>query len=317
MDPKTLFQKQKVMRKVLLSLLPIVVFSIYLYGWRILVLLLSVTLAGVLCEYAVLRYTIGKNAKVTEAVLVSCVLYTLTLPPAVPYWIAIVGILFGVFFGKGVFGGFGKNIFNPALVGRCFIYISFPAAMTVQWTKPFAGFPGGFLQYAGGVDAVTSATPMILHDKTGEVTGYLQLFLGTVSGSAGESSAFLILAAALYLAITKTASWKIMLSTTGSFFTVCTVFYLAGAISANPLFSILSGGFLFAAVFMATDPISAPSNDASRIIYGIVIGILAFVIRSYSLFTEGIMFAILIANMFGPLIERQVKEFGGRRKAAA
>lgn len=317
MDIKSLFQKQKIMRKVLISLIPILLFSIYLFGLRVLALLAVVSVAGILTEYLILRYSAGKNAKVSEAVLVTCILFTLTLPPALPFWIAAVGIVFGVFFGKGVFGGFGKNIFNPALVGRCFIYISFPAYMTVEWTRPFSSFPGGFLRYSGGIDAATSATPMIAAEKTGEATGLLNMFLGTISGSIGETSALLIIAAAVYLIITKTASWKIIASVTASFALINVIFYVLGGVTANPLFSLLSGGFLFAAVFMATDPISAPNNDKARIIYGILIGITAFVIRNYSIFTEGIMFAILIGNMFGPLIERNIRQLSQKGKVAA
>lgn len=305
------------MRKVLISLIPIIALSTYLFGLRTLVLLAVVSLSGVLCEYAVSRHMNDKNAKVSEAVLVTCFLYTLTLPPYIPYWIAIIGILFGVFFGKGVFGGFGKNIFNPALVGRCFIYVTFPTYMTITWTKPFEGFPAGFLKYSGGADAITSATPMIALKNGAETTGYLSLFLGNISGSLGETSALLILAAAVYLIYTRTASWKIMLSCTASFVVLNSLFYYTGIINADPLFSLLSGGFLFAAVFMATDPISAPSNETAKVIYGVLIGATALVIRTFSLFTEGIMFAILLANTFVPLIEKQIKEFTVRKKVTA
>lgn len=305
------------MRKVLLSLIPILLFSTWLFGLRTLALLAVVTAAGIVCEYLIMRYINGKTAKVSEAVLVSCFLYTLTLPPSIPYWVAVAGILFGVFFGKGVFGGFGKNIFNPALVGRCFVYVAFPAYMTIRWTKPFSGFPGGLTAYSGGMDAVTSATPMIAAQKTGQLPDYLHLFLGTISGSLGETSALLILLAAVYLIVTKTASWKLMLACAGSFTVLNGVLYLTGIVASDPLFSILSGGFLFATVFMVTDPVSAPSHEVSKILYGIVIGITALLIRSFSLFTEGIMFAILIANMFAPLIDRNVKEFLAKRKVTA
>jgi Na+-transporting NADH:ubiquinone oxidoreductase subunit B len=309
--------QQKLMRKVVISLIPILLFSTWLYGLRTLLLLTVVTAAGILCEFLIMRYTNGKAAKVSEAVLVSCFLYTLSLPPAIPYWVAVVGILFGVFFGKGVFGGFGKNIFNPALVGRCFVYVAFPAYMTIRWTKPFTGFPGGFVRYFDGLDAVTSATPMIAAQKTGEMPDYLQLFLGSISGSLGETSALLILLAAVYLTVTKTASWKLMVSCFVGFTVLNTVLYLTGIIPSDPLFSILSGGFLFATVFMVTDPISAPSHEVSKILYGVLIGSLSVIIRSFSLFTEGIMFAILIANMFAPLIDRNVKEFFAKRKVTA
>jgi len=310
---KGFFQKQKMMTKVLFSLLPILLLSVYFFGLRTLVLLSVVTITGIICEYAIMRLINGEKAKVTEAVLVTCVLFTLTLPPTVPFWIAAVGIAFGVIFGKGVFGGFGRNIFNPALVGRCMIYVSFPAHMTIAWAKPFSGLPGGFANWSGGVDAITSATPMILFNKEGIVTEYLRLFWGNVAGSLGETSALLIILAAVYLIITKTASWKIIVSSLASFALLTSILYMTGVVKADPLFSILSGGFLFATVFMATDPVSAPRQEASKYIYGALIGIIAIIIRAFSLFTEGIMFAILIVNAFVPLIDRNIKILKDRK----
>ncbi|MHB8962410.1 MAG: RnfABCDGE type electron transport complex subunit D [Saccharofermentanales bacterium] len=315
-----LFMKQKMMTKVLISLAPILLFSIWLFGLRTLLLLAVVTVTGILSEYGILRMINGDKTKVSEAVLVSCVLFTLTLPPSTPVWVAMVGIAFGVIFGKCVFGGFGRNIFNPALVGRCLIYVSFPAYMTVSWSKPFAGFPGGLLRYDGGIDAMTAATPMLQLNNTGAATSYLSLFFGNTAGSLGETSALLILAAAVYLIITKTASWRIMVSCLVSFSALNAILYWIGTGKADPLFAVLSGGFLFATVFMATDPVSAPQNETAKVIYGLLIGILAVVIRTFSIFTEGIMFAILIANTFAPLIDRQVRQLAvrtGRKKVEA
>lgn len=309
------FQQQKMMTKVLLSLLPILLLSIYFFGLRTLVLLCVVTITGILCEYGIMRLINGEKAKVSEALLVSCVLFTLTLPPSIPIWIAAVGIAFGVVFGKCVFGGFGRNIFNPALVGRCLIYVSFPAYMTVAWAEPYSGLFGGFAKWSSGVDAMTSATPMILMNKEGLMTNYLNLFLGNVAGSIGETSALLILLAAIYLIVTKTASWKIMVSCLGSFTILGSILYFTGVTSTDPLFAILSGGFMFAAVFMATDPVTAPKQNVSKYIYGALIGIVAIVIREFALFTEGIMFAILIVNAFVPLIDRNVKILKSRKSA--
>ena len=312
---KDFFLKQKLMTRALIALLPVLVLSVYFFGLRTLVLLLIVTITGILSEYGIMRLIDGKKAKVSEALFVTSLLFTLTLPPSVPFWVAAVGIAFGVVFGKCVFGGFGKNIFNPALVGRALIYVSFPAYMTVAWTEPFSGLPGGFVQWSSGIDAVTSATPMILMNKAGVVTDYLKLFLGNVSGSLGETSALIIILAAVYLMITKTASWKIIVSCLASFTILSSILYWAGVIAADPLFSILSGGFLFATVFMATDPVSAPRQEISKFIYGALIGIVAIVIRAFALFTEGVMFAILIVNAFVPLIDRNIKILKDRKKA--
>ncbi len=302
------------MTRVLISLLPLLLASVYLFGLRTLVLLSVVTITGIVSEYVIMRLINGDKAKVSEAVLVTCLLYTLTLPPSVPFWIAALGIAFGVVFGKCVFGGFGKNIFNPALVGRCFIYVAFPAHMTITWAQPYTGLLGGFVKWSSGVDAMTSATPMILLGKEGIVTDYLRLFLGNISGSLGETSALLILLAGIYLIVTKTASWKIIVSSLVTFAVFSSILYFTGVIEADPLFSILSGGFLFATVFMATDPVSAPKQELSKYIYGVLIAIVAMIIRAFSLFTEGIMFAILIVNAFVPLIDRNIKILKSKKK---
>ncbi len=311
---KTLMMWQKPMQRVKMSLIPIVLLATYFYGLRVLVMQVIVLLAAMIAEFFIMRSIQGDKVKITEAVHVSAILFALTLPPTVPYWVAVVGIVFGVVFGKGVFGGFGRNIFNPALVARCFIYVSFPSQMTIAWAKPMTGFPGGFLKYAPDADMITSATPIITMNKTGVTTPWINLFLGNISGSVGESSALLILLAAVFLIFTKTASWKIIVSTVLSYVAVSSLFFAIGQTPVDPLFALLSGGFFFGAVFMATDPVSAPKDDTSRILYGVLIGLMTFIIRKYSLFTEGIMFAILISNMFVPLLERTVKGFAEKRK---
>lgn len=313
MDLKNKFQKQKIMRTVIYSLIPIVLYSVYLFGLRTLLLLAVVMVCGVFSEYIVMRSINGKKAKVSEAVLVSCILFTLTLPPSVPFWVAAVGIIFGIVFGKAVFGGFGKNIFNPALVGRCFIYISFPSFMTVSWTKPFTGFPGGLIRFTNSIDAATSATPLIDFNNTGTIANYFKLFFGQISGSLGETASVLIIAAGIFLIIKKAASWKVMVSCAAGFGLLSAVLWLSGITAADPLFSILSGGFIFGTVFMATDPVSAPKTDAARIIYGLAIGLITAVIRIFGLFVEGVMFAILTANMFVPLIERMLNDLKSRK----
>jgi Na+-transporting NADH:ubiquinone oxidoreductase subunit B len=301
------------MRTVIYSLIPVVVYSVYLFGLRTLVLLAVVMACGVIAEYIIMRSINGTKAKVSEAVLVSCILFTLTLPPSVPYWVAGVGIIFGIIFGKGVFGGFGKNIFNPALVGRCLIYISFPSFMTVSWTKPFTGFPGGLLRFSNSIDAATNATPLIVFNKTGEIASYWDMSYGGIAGSLGETAAILIVLAGIFLIIKKVASWKSIVSCLLGFGILNTILWLSGVTAADPLFSILSGGFIFGTVFMVTDPVTAPKTDAARIIYGASIGIITAVIRIFALFAEGMMFAILVANMFVPLLERTIKEIKSKK----
>lgn len=313
MELKNHFMKQKMMTKVLISLIPIYVFSVWLYGLRVLALLAFVLAVGLSAEYWVMRLIQGPKAKVSEAAIVTSALFTLTLPPTIPFWIAGVGILVALVLAKGAFGGFGRNIFNPALVGRAFIYISFPVQMTAAWAETYSSLPGGLVRY--GIQGLTNATPMIALETTGSLTAVKDLFLGTISGSIGEGSALLILLAGAYLVYTKTASLTIMLSVLLSGLGFSTLFYLVGWSTVPIAFSILSGGFLFATVFMATDPISAPRDKTSQIIFGIIIGFSAMFIRTFALFTEGIMFAVLIGNSFGPLVERTVREMRATSKA--
>ncbi len=308
------------MTRVLYALAPITVFAIWMYGWRVLATLLVVTIFGVLTEYAMARLVQGDRAKVTESVLVSCLLYTLVLPPNLPIWMAAVGIVFALVFAKGAFGGFGRNIFNVALVARCFIYVNFPTQMTAHWSQPFASFPGGFAKFGVSADMITTATPLI-ELKTGTpLPGLKELLLGVYPGSAGESAIILILLGAIYLIYTKTASWRVMLSCLIGGIIPTVAFYFAGVNTENPLSLLLSGGFLFGLVFMATDPVTHPRDDTAQIIFGLLVGVVCVVIRQFSLFAEGMMFAILIGNAFGPLIERNVKSLKARaaeRKTAA
>ncbi|HSN65106.1 MAG TPA: RnfABCDGE type electron transport complex subunit D [Fusibacter sp.] len=310
------FMKQMMMRKVVYSLIPIVLAGIYFFGWRVLSLLAVVTVFGCATEWVFVRKT---TQKITEAVFVTCILFTLTLPPSTPYWVAIIGIIFGVLFGKMVFGGFGKNPFNPALVGRAFIYVNFPEFLTLQWTKPIGGVLGGFTSYLGEtIDTVSSSTPMLIFRATGKELPLQDVFLGNIAGSIGETSALLIILAGLYLIFTKTAAKETIISVIVGFFGISTVFYFMGLMEVlNPIYGLLSGGILFGAVFMATDPISSPTTFEGRIFYGLLIGVITVVIRSFALFAGGMMFAILIGNTFAPIIDEVVGELKGAKKARA
>lgn len=313
-DIRKQIRKQPMMRRVLNSLIPIVLFSIYLFGWKVLALLIVVTISGVATEYF---FEQTRGSKPSDSVLVTCYLFTLTLPVTTPYWVAVVGIVFAVTFGKQVFGGFARNVFNPALVGRCFIYISFPTFMTNGWVSPFSGFPGGFAAWMPKMlDGISQATPMGLI-QSGEGLPYssLQLILGNIPGSIGETSVVLILLAGAYLVYKKTASWQIMVSVLGGMIGIESIFSLMGISDfTNPLISVITGGVMFAAIFMATDPISAPSQAKVKIIFGVLVGVVASIIRNFSNFPEGIMFAILIVNSFVPLMDSLAKTMKSKGK---
>ncbi len=295
--------KQTMMNKVLYSLMPLILFGVFLYGWRSLVVVLVSNAFAFLTEYLMIRKK--KGGKVSTAVFVTGTLIALTLPPAIPFWIAAVGSVFGVLFGKMVYGGFGMNIFNPALVGRAFIYISFPKEMTVQWTKPFTSLPGGFTAF-NTPDLLTTATPMTIYRDQQLLQPLRDLFIGITpnigGGCIGEASAGLILLAGIYLIITKTAKWQSMVSVILTFSLCSYLFY-----HENPLYFLFSGGVLFGSVFMITDPISSPKTNLGLWINGVLVGFLTVFIRKFSLFIEGFMFSILLANTFMPLIEYYIQ----------
>lgn len=300
------FMKQALMRKVLISLIPITIASVWLFGWRALALIAVSAASGVLTEWLFKR---KENKPVTEAVFVSAVLYALTLPPRTPFWVAALGIAFGIVFAKEVFGGFGRNVFNPALVGRAFVYVNFPTFLTIQWTQPASGFPGGFGHWLSlPADALATATPMLSYRSTGIPEPLQNLFLGNTAGALGETSALLILSAAVYLIYTKTASWEIMAATILGFLASDAAFHFLGFTQVpGPLTGLFSGGLLFGAVFMATDPISSPKTQKGKWVFGLLIGLVTVIIRGFALFAGGMMFAILIANTFVPILDEGVK----------
>ncbi|ADN01285.1 RnfABCDGE type electron transport complex subunit D [Spirochaeta thermophila] len=301
MDLK-IFQKQPPMRKVLLSLVPIFLWAAYFYGVRLAALALVVFPVGVAVEYLMER---RRGRKVSEAVLVTCSLFLLSLPPAVPLWVAAIGIAFGVFMAKEVYGGFGRNVFNPAIAGRLFVYITFPTLMTRSWLKPGAF---GLLP-----DALTSATPLDAL-RAGTLPPLPDMLLGLHPGSMGESALPLILLAGIYLVATRTASWRIMLSTLGGALLLSAGLYYAGVPGAvPPHYTLLAGSLLFVAVFMATDPVTAPNNPRAHWLYGLLIGAVVVLVRTFSLFSEGTSFAVLLANAVAPLLD----ELLPRRPAAA
>lgn len=379
-----MFQKQAVMRKVVYSLIPIFLWSVYLFGWRVIAVNAVVFGVAILAEFIMEK---ARNKKVSEAILVTAALLGLSLPPGVPLWVAAVAAAFAAVMGKGVYGGFGRNIFNPAITGRIFTYISFPLMLQTTWMIPglfgTIGINGQaqtsswlealvvlavltitflvvsrkvdnkkivistislsvvvtivayvVLGYAGvftpEIDVVSTATPLEIFrgaqspSYTGSLA-YLQdnsllnLFLGFRVGSMGETSILLITLAGIYLIWTKTANWRMILMTLLSALLLTTAFFFGGAMARlNPslvhdgdfLRSIeiiakfmFSGSLFYVAVFMSTDPISAPNKPISQFVYGFIIGGVTILIRVFSGFPEGTSFGILMANTFASLLD--------------
>ena len=299
------------MRNVLIGLIPLVLAAIYFYGWRFLALYAVIGATGLMSEWLMSK---KYGYKITESLFVSSTLFALSLPPAVPIWIGGVGIAFGIIFGKMVFGGFGKNIFNPAITARAFVYISFGVPLTARFIAPqttISLFPAGFGAWTSGADSVAAATPLITKSAS-----HLSLLLGNIPGSFGETSAVLILLGGIFIILKKAANWKIVVSSISGFLLFQTILWLTGThLATDPLYSLLSGSFLFAAFFMITDPVSASqSTDLGRIIYGSMFGILTVLIRTFSNWSEGVTFAILLVNMFAPLLDYLIKQSKMKKK---
>lgn len=300
-----MFQKQPMMRKVLISLVPIFLFSLYLYGVKTLLVVAVTFILGVLTEFLFER---TRKKKPSEAVLVTCSLYALSMPPGVPLWIVGVGIVFAVFLAKEVYGGFGRNIFNPAIAGRLFVYISFATAMQSTFL-PFGNF-------GLAADAVTGPTPLALM-RAGDSAPLLDLILGLRVGSIGEGSSLLIVLAGIYLVATKTANWRLMVSTVGSGVLLTGALLLGGVKGSLPMESLLAGSFLFVSVFMVTDPVTAPKKPGAQWLYGILIGSCIVIVRTFSLFPEGTSFGVFIGNTAACLLDEIVTKAKARAKAPA
>lgn len=286
------FLKQPMMRRVLYALVPIYLYAIWMYGYRTLLSAVVVFALGIGTEWVFER---KKSGKVSEAVLVTCALFALAFPPKTPLWMLGVGIVFAVSFGKGVYGGFGRNIFNPAITGRTFVYISFAVVLSASYTS-FGSFG------IGAADVVAAATPLGAM-RAKQSVNLLNLLLGQRSGALGEGMILLVAAAAIYLIATKTASWRIIVSSIVAAAGLNAALYYSGVPRSLPMESLLAGSFLFVTVFMATDPVSAPKRPLSHYFYGALIGLTVVIIRTFSAFPEGTSFALLFGNTFASLID--------------
>lgn len=282
---------KRYMSYVIVALLPATLASIYFYGWSVIRIIIVSYIVGGVVEVI---FAIVRKKEIHEGFLVTGLIFPLVLPPTTPLWIVSVGVVFGVLFGKEMFGGTGRNIFNPALVGRLFITIAFPAIMTTNWQVPFT-------------DAITSATPLAVYKTTAVMASFSDLLVGKTPGSMGETCRIAIIFGGLFLIFTKVSNWRIPISYIGTVFVFALIgnHFLPGSI-APPVFQVLTGGLLFGALFMATDPVTSPFTRMGKYSFGILCGILTVLIRSFSGYVEGVMFSIVIMNALAPLIDHIV-----------
>ena len=278
----------------------------------VLPILIATFVAGAVCE---LTFAIIRKHEVNEGFLVSCALIPLTMPPDVPLWQVFIGTSFGIIIGKEIFGGVGTNVFNPALTARAFMYFAFPTK--ISGDKVWAVGPDG---YSGATALAIPANPVeydtasnLFAASTQFDFSLMNMFWGLIPGSIGETNKLLILVGAFFLIYCGIASWRIIVSSVIGLVFTAFIFNLLSGFSTNamltitPLQHLLIGSFLFGTVFMATEPVTSSHTNTGRWIYGFLIGVLTVIIRSINpAYPEGVMLAILIMNMFAPLIDYYV-----------
>ena len=292
------------MRDVVIALLPTVIVSILFYGWREIMILAVSVISCVLLEYLITRFLLKRPNTIGDwSAAVTGVLLALNLPATSPWWMVLIGAIVAIGVAKLTFGGLGQNLFNPALVGRVFLLISFPVAMT-NW-GPVQGF-------IGGADAATGATPLGLAKEGGieaiQNLEYLNMLYANIGGSAGELSAIAIIIGFIYLLARKVIRPHITLSIWVTVFVFSGIMWLVDPSTyTDPIFNLLTGGILLGSVFMATDYVTSPMSAKGGIIFGVGIGLITMLIRYFGSYPEGVSFAILIMNSTVPLINKFCK----------
>jgi electron transport complex protein RnfD len=314
------------MFNVVLALLPTVAFAIYAFGLAAL-LTLTVALAScVLTEHLICRAG-GKSSTIADwSVVITGLLYGLTLPPGLPLWMTAVGGIIAVAVGKALFGGLGYNPFNPALVGRAVLQAAFPVSLTT-WIPGFAS--GRFTSLPSSTltlpfteplyDAISTATPLAMWKFDRVLTGSGDLAMGFTSGSTGETASLIILLGGIYLIARNMMNWRIPVSILATVAAISGILHMVDADKyASPVFMLFSGGLMLGAVFMATDMVGSPMTSLGCVIYGILIGLLVVVIRIWGGMPEGVMYAILLANAVSPHIDSLIKPtvYGTRGREA-
>jgi electron transport complex protein RnfD len=297
---------------VAIALIPAFLTSVFYFGYGAIIVTAVSVASCLLFEYLIQKFILKKTISITDgSALVTGLLLAFNVPSNLPVFIIIIGSFIAIAVAKMTFGGLGNNPFNPALVGRVFMLISFPVQMT-SWPVP-----GGLK--TGYTDAVTGATPLAIIKegiKNGEPLSQLvsqiptpsQMFLGDMGGSLGEVAAVALIIGFIYMLVKKIITWHIPVSVVGSIAVFTAILWLINPEQyASPMFHILAGGVLLGAIFMATDYVTSPMSVRAQIIYGCGIGILTVIIRVWGSYPEGVSFAILIMNAFVPLMNTYIK----------
>ncbi|HJZ40707.1 MAG TPA: RnfABCDGE type electron transport complex subunit D [Bacteroidales bacterium] len=302
----------KMMYGVIISLVPAFLITLYVFGLGALVVTVISILSCVLAEMVIQQFILKTRISIGDgSAMVTGLLLAFNLPSNLPWWMVALGALFAIGIGKMTYGGLGNNPFNPALVGRVFLLISFPVQMT-SWPLPVASR----LQY---VDAATGATPLgflkeavrggvTVPEAMNQLPDHMQLFMGQMGGSLGEVSAVALIIGFFWLLYKRIITWHIPVSMIATIFIFTGILWLADpSKNASPVFHILTGGIMLGAIYMATDLVTSPMTKTGMFIYAVGIGLITVIIRVYGAYPEGVSFAILIMNAFVPLINKYIK----------
>ncbi|MFZ7128524.1 MAG: RnfABCDGE type electron transport complex subunit D [Desulfobacterales bacterium] len=286
---------QRIMIDVVLGLIPVMAMALYVFRLYA-VKQLAICILGCLAAETVFTRMRGRALALSDcSALVTGIILALSLPGPAPWYVGVIASFVAIGIGKAIFGGVGMNLFNPAMVGRAFVMIAFAGALAAS----------GYQDAASGVDAVTQATPMDVYKQTGQVTPLTALFLGVTNGSLGETSAIACLIGGIFLCIRRTASWEIPVGVIGAAAVIGGIANLANPSSGwTVLHHIFGGALLFGAFFIATDPVSSPLTPRGKFLFGVGVGFFIMLLRLFSGYPEGVMFAVLIMNGLTPLINR-------------
>lgn len=285
---------------VVISLIPECVYGVVIFGVPALITILASVASSVLFEFLFNLLAKKKQTICDGSAIITGILLALVLPPTIPVWQTVLGAAFGIIVAKSLFGGLGSNVWNPALTGRAFLFVSFPVTMGSAWITPLP-------------DAVSTAT-VLSSLKNGEFIPsreiYLQYFLGNRAGCIGETSILLILISFVFLLVTKTIDWR------APFAMVATTVILTWISGGDILMALLSGGLIFGATFMVTDYVTAPVTKPGRLVYGAGCGLITFLIRKFGGYPEGVMFSILIMDSLTPFLNKITPRKYGYKKSA-
>ncbi|MDR0834174.1 MAG: RnfABCDGE type electron transport complex subunit D [Candidatus Symbiothrix sp.] len=305
------FSTQRLMRDVIIALLPAMLVSFYFFGIQALAVVCVAVASCVTFEYLIQKFLLKRTPTLSDlSAVVTGLILSFNLPSNLPLWLVVMGSLIAIGVGKMTFGGLGSNPFNPALVGRVFLLIARPVEMT-SWPVPLAT-----------VDGATGATPLAVIKeglKNGQTIeqiklssdynfDYFDTLWGTIGGSLGEVSAVALLLGFAWLLLRKVITWHIPVSIFATVFVFSGILYLVNPNQfIDPVFHLLTGGLIFGAVYMATDYVTSPMTHKGMIVYGIGIGLITILIRVFGSYPEGISFAILFMNALTPLINKYMK----------